>query len=158
TLKEYVADMNKTTHPLAVLMRGSRLSGYTSDMFKLPQDLDYTEAILSSLVAGKNPLEGRTGDLRMAYRSAIDNTLQPFRVFLPQGYGASRKYPLIVALHGATGDENTYLDRYNTPDGKSLFKKLAQERGYVLATPNGRGPYGMYVDNSEKDVLEVIDR
>lgn len=158
TMKSYVADMNKTTHPLAAVMRGTRLSGYTSDMFKLPQDLEFIEALLTGLVAGKDPLEGKTGDMRMAHLSASDKSLQPFRVFIPQGYSAAKKYPLIVTLHGATGDENTYLDRYNTADGSSLAKKLAQDRGYILAAPNGRGPYGMYVDDSEKDVLEVIDR
>ncbi|MBI4910007.1 MAG: hypothetical protein HY820_40685 [Acidobacteria bacterium] len=157
-MKEYVADMNKTTHPLAATLRGTRLSGYTSDIFKLPQDLEQAEAFSSALLAGKNPLETRAGDLRMAHKSETDGTLQPYRIFLPQGYSAARKYPLIVALHGATGDENTYMDRYNTPDGKSLFKTLAQQRGYILVTPNGRGPFGMYIDNSEKDVLEVIDR
>jgi poly(3-hydroxybutyrate) depolymerase len=156
--KEYVADMNRVTHPMVARMRGQRLSGYTSDLFRYPRDLDFADELAGALLKGSNPFKTRTGDMRMAHRSAIDQSLQPFRVYVPRGYDASRRYPLIVALHGATGDENTYMDRYNLPDGSSLFQKLADERGYILATPNGRGPYGMYVENSETDVLEVLDR
>ncbi|MBI3209094.1 MAG: hypothetical protein HYZ37_09375 [Candidatus Solibacter usitatus] len=156
--REYVADMNKVTHPFAVKMGGSRLTGYTSDMFKLPQDLDFAESLIDALLVGKDILATRSGDMRMAHRSSIDKTLQPFRVFVPEGFDPKKQYPLIVGLHGATGDENTYMDRYNSADGTSLFKRLAQERGYIVVTPNGRGPYGMYLDNSEKDVMEVLER
>ncbi len=156
--KEYVADTNRVSHPLVVKMRGQRLSGYTSDLFRYPRDLDFADELASGLLKSANPLKTRTGDMRMAHRSAVDQTLQPFRVYVPRGYDPARRYPLIVALHGATGDENTYMDRYNLPDGSSLFQKLADERGYILAAPNGRGPYGMYLQDSETDVLEVLDR
>src|SRR5262249_60036957 len=30
--------------------------------------------------------------------------------------------------------------------------------GYLLVTPNGRGAFGLYVEDSEKDVLDVLER
>src|SRR5262249_49501668 len=67
------------------------------------KDLGLATALAESLLAGRNPLATRASDMRLAYRSPVDGTLQPFRVFVPDGYDPSKKYPLIVALHGATG-------------------------------------------------------
>lgn len=157
-LREYAADAHKVAHPLAVKLRGPRFAEYTSDIFRLPEDVDFGESLVAELEQGKDPLAARSGDLRLAHRSGIDGTLQPFRVFVPPGFDRDKEYPLVVALHGASGDENTYMDRYRTPGGENLFQKLAAERGYILATPNARGPYGNYVGNAAKDVFEVIDR
>jgi dienelactone hydrolase len=38
------------------------------------------------------------------------------------------------------------------------FMEEAQRRGYLLATPNGRGPFGGYRGAAGADVLEVLDR
>jgi len=127
--------------------------------FDIARDLSLAEELASGLAAGSNPLATRTGDMRLAYRSKVDNTLQPFRVFVPKGYDPARKYPLIVALHGASGDENTYMDRYVVRQtGVNVFQTLAQERGYILAAPNGRGAFGMYEGPAEQDVLDVMER
>ncbi|MBI1790857.1 MAG: alpha/beta fold hydrolase, partial [Acidobacteria bacterium] len=158
--REYAGDAAGVAHPLANRFRKT-LSPIRapSEPFHLHRDLDLAEALAADLRHGRKPFAARTGDLRLAYRSSIDNTLQPFRLFVPAGYAPSKNWPLIVALHGAGGDENAYFDRYLNPaNGENLFKQLAQERGYLGVAPNGRGQYGMYVANSEKDVLEVIDR
>lgn len=154
---EYVADTNKAAHPIVAKQRGARLTGYTSDVFRLPQDLEFAEELATALDSGKSPLVSHTGDMRLAHRSAVDNKLQPFRVYVPRSFDATRKYPLLIALHGATGDENTYMDRYVTA-GKNVFQEQADARGYIVATPFGRGAFGMYLGDSETDVLEVIDR
>jgi predicted peptidase len=157
--KEYVAPMLKSSTPLTTKLRGLNLTGYHSEPFDVERDLPLAEELLSALLAGKDPLATRTGDMRLAYRSTIDKTLQPFRVYVPKSYNADRPMSLIVALHGATGDESTYMDRYLEPKTRAkLFQKLGEERGYILATPNGRGAFGMYEGDGEKDVLEVLKR
>lgn len=156
---EYVAPMDKTASPMTVKLRGLDLTCYGSDPFNIEKDLRLARDLAADLMAGKDPLATRTGDMRLAYRSALDGTLQPFRIYVPSAFDPARKYPLIVALHGATGDENTYPDRYeDRKTGTNLFKKLGEERGYILATPNGRGPFGLYVDKSASDVMEVVER
>lgn len=82
----------------------------------------------------------------------------PFRLFLPPGYDASKKWPLLVVLHDAGGDEGSYFERYPAQDGGSQVMKLAAERGYVVAAPSGRGPMEYYANASRKDVLDVVDR
>jgi pimeloyl-ACP methyl ester carboxylesterase len=159
TLNEFVAPLDKRATPMTVKLRGQVLTRYSSDPFDVDKDLGLAQDLCAELLAGKNPLATRKGDMRLAYRSPVDKSLQPFRVFVPSNYNPAQPCPLIVALHGATGDENTYMDRYTEPGtGKSLFKKLGEQRGYILATPNGRGPFGLYVDNSARDVLDVVER
>lgn len=113
--------------------------------------LEQAEEFVSALSRGRDPLRSMRGDLRLAYRSGADRELVPFRILVPEGYNPRERYPLVVALHGAGGDENTFMDSF---DG--TFKANASERGYIAASVNGRGPYGGYRGNSARDVLDVL--
>jgi predicted esterase len=108
--------------------------------------------ILGALETGVDPFAARRGDFKKAYRSTVDNTLQPYRIFVPSGYNSSKPVPLIIALHGMGGDENSYFDAY----AKGAFKVEAERRGYIVACPKGRKPASMYLGDAEKDVLDVI--
>ncbi len=109
-------------------------------------------AMLDDLEANRDPLAARRGDFKKAYRSKVDNTLQPYRVFIPASYDRSKAHPLIIALHGMGGDENSYFDSYKN----GAFKVEAEQRGYIVACPKGREPASMYIGTAEQDVLDVI--
>ena len=47
------------------------------------------EAILDALEAGKDPFAGKHGDSHRAYRSPVDQSLQPYRIFVPAKYDCS---------------------------------------------------------------------
>jgi predicted esterase len=82
-----------------------------------------------ALARGRNPYAGREGDYWRVFRAGERDV--PVRVFAPPGGKPETMRPLIVALHGAGGDENMFMDGY----GAGLIKTLARERGAVLATP-----------------------
>jgi pimeloyl-ACP methyl ester carboxylesterase len=152
---EYFASLGSSIKPISIRIAGLNFEDFYSEPYQAGPDLAQAEAFVKALEANTDPFEGRSGDFRLAYRSAVDQTLQPYRLLLPK----TGRLPLIVALHGATNDENTFLDRFGrNAKGEPLFKKLAQERGYALVSPNGRGPFGGYQGNSEKDVLDVLER
>ena len=109
-------------------------------------------AILSALDAGKDPFAGKRGDSRRAYRSAVDQTLQPYRLFIPESYDASKATPLLVALHGMGGDENSLFDSYDN----GLLKREAERVGFIVACPKGRDSASMYRGTAEQDVLDVM--
>jgi poly(3-hydroxybutyrate) depolymerase len=111
-------------------------------------------AILDSLDAGKDPFAGKHGDSRHAYRSAVDNTLQPYRLFIPQSYDAAKPTPLLIALHGMGGDENTFFDSDLYANG--LLKREAERVGFIVACPKGRDSASMYRGDAEQDSLDVM--
>ncbi len=158
-LDSYHAAMNHKSFPMTVKLRGVDMARYDNDPFESARDLPLVESLMADLEGGRDPFSARTGDMRLAFRSQLDGELQPFRVFVPETRQRARMFPAVIALHGATGDENTYFDRYlEVKTAQNLFKKLGQEFGFLLAAPNGRGPFGMYTENSERDVLEMLDR
>lgn len=115
--------------------------------------LEEASKLIAQLEAGADPFVERSGDFRQALRSPVDGSLQPYRVVVPKGLDPANRYPLIIALHGAHGDENTYLDSYaDRVTGDRVFRKLGDERGYFLAAP--RRYQGQY----EADVLAIVDR
>jgi predicted esterase len=134
---------------------GMRAAGLGS---KEPMDfeagLTRAASLTTSLFAGRDTSEAARGDLFLAYRSSFDGHLVPYRVYLPTGYSSSKTYPLVVLLHGAGGDETDFVEAY-----RGLWPKLAEERGYILASVNGRGPLSGYSKESggEQDVLDVME-
>lgn len=109
------------------------------------------EEILDAVSAGRNPFAGKQGDSRRAYLSKVDGTLQPYRLFIPSSYDGSKPAPMVVALHGMGGDENTMFDAY----GRELTRD-AQAHGFIVAAPKGRDPASMYRGSAEQDVLDVM--
>lgn len=61
----------------------------------------------------------------------------PYGVYLPEGYDPSRRYPLVVGLHGAGGDHLSVL-RY------AGILDAADKYGAILVTPLGYDRVGGY--------------
>jgi pimeloyl-ACP methyl ester carboxylesterase len=109
-------------------------------------------ALLDAVDAGKDPFASRKGDMRKAYRSDVDQTLQPYRLFVPAAYDADKVTPLVVALHGMGGDENSMFDSY----ANGALKREAERLGFLVVCPKGRDSASMYRGSAEQDVLDVL--
>ncbi len=144
--------------PVATTLADPKLPAFATDPINPGRDLPMAEWMAADLLSGNSPLAVKKGDLRLAYSSPQDQSKLPFRLFVPPGYDPSRKWPLLVVLHDAGGDEGSFFERYPASDGSSQLMKLASERGYVVAAPSGRGPMEFYTNASRADVLDVIDR
>lgn len=140
-----------TGHPIFMTSVVSQ-AGLVIDRMEFNGELELAETLAKGVRTGEDTLRTRTGDMRLAYRSPADGELVPFRVFVPEGFDPAKKYPLVIALHGAGGDENSFMDRY-----EGSYKRNAQERGYIVVSVNGRGPYGGYRGDSAQDVTDVLD-
>jgi predicted esterase len=127
-------------------------AGWGREPMDFTNELDLPEELAGALVRHQDPLLRRTGDMHLAYVSPEDGELLPFRIFVPSRYEPSDALPLVVALHGGGGDENGMLDGHG-----GLMKKNAEQRGYVVVSPSGRGPFGGYRGKSGQDVLDVLD-
>ncbi|WP_337186377.1 PHB depolymerase family esterase [Phenylobacterium sp.] len=122
--------------------------------------------IVAALKAGRDPVRQARGLQNRAYRFAETGELIPFQVYVPSTWTPAKRWPLMVALHGANLDETNMLGR----DGGRM-QKLAEQHGVVVVTPLGyrlnsaygseRGLAGLAgrdmtrVKRSEQDVLQV---
>jgi dienelactone hydrolase len=87
-----------------------------------------------------------------AYRSRIDDSIQPYAVLLPHDYGKDpqKKWRLDIVLHGRDGSltEAKFIATHKGAAPKDL--------GYVQLEPYGRGN-NAYRWAGETDVFEAID-
>jgi len=72
------------------------------------------------------------------YHSAVTGTRRKARVYLPPGYAADRKYPVLYLLHGIGGDESEWLRA--TKADVVLDNLIADGRAVpmIVVMPNGR--------------------
>lgn len=143
-----------------------------SDFGRATRDWDYVKERLETarrfadeIAAGRDPYRDRSGTMVKAYRSEIDDTLQPYGLYVPRGYDPSRRYPLVVSLHGAGSNHLLNLRRVfglgNRP-GEGDYEAIRNEVAlpnvdFIVATPYGRGEFAGYTGIGENDVLRVME-
>lgn len=104
------------------------------------RDFAAADSVLTAVVGKRDPFAGRTGDMKRHYMLEAANEVMPYRLYVPKAYSAKTPMPLIVALHGLGGTEDSFFDSY----GRTL-PKLAEQHGYILLAPLGfrvDGGYG----------------
>lgn len=89
-------------------------------------------------------------ELRLAFRSQQDGTLQPYSLYIPEGRGEGS--PLLVYLHGSGEDDRSLFSQ-------PLMIKLAKELGIVLLAPYARGTSHFYIPpESVEDIAEITEK
>ena len=88
------------------------------------------EEELRQLAGGSDPYRDRAGDLWRVLPAP--GRVVPLRTYVPISVARSRsRAPLVIALHGAGGDENMFPDALG--DGQLL--RLAEQHGFVVVSP-----------------------
>ena len=108
--------------------------------FDFAAALVQSEQLLASLESGRDPFAGERGNLARHYFFAEAGEIMPYRVYVPKSYNGTKAVPLIIALHGLGGTELTFMQQ-----GNGALPRLAEERGFIVATPLGyrrNGGYG----------------
>jgi len=80
-----------------------------------------------------------TGSRHFEYLFAPTNERLPLRIYVPTTWDGATSLPILLMLHGAGADENSYVDGR---DG--LLMKLAEQHGYIVVSPLGHTPLGAY--------------
>jgi poly(3-hydroxybutyrate) depolymerase len=118
----------------------------------------------ATLTAGKDPFASQTGVFVKGYRSELDETLQPYALYVPRNYNPKRTYPLLISLHGATSNHLLNIRRVfglgNRP-GESDYEAIRNqvvfpEVDFIVVSPYGRGEIAGYNGVGEQDVLQVL--
>ena len=97
------------------------------------------------------------------FRSAIDDSDQPYALYLPRPFDPAKKYPLVIGLHAEETNHSVNLVQlfgvFGTPGeiGMAVGRGFPRLRDvdFIVACPFARGTMG-YQGIAERDVYDVL--
>lgn len=105
------------------------------------------------LRAGERPYGNERGAFLLAHWSEVDDTPQPYGLYVPETYADTRAAGLVVVLHGYDGGNSGF--GFPT-DPNDPYYAAARERGWLVAWPWGRGNQD-WRDSGETDLYDLIE-
>jgi hypothetical protein len=105
----------------------------------------------------------RTGAQLATFHSNIDNSNQPYAIYVPKSFAANKHYPLVISLHAEESNHRLDLrrifgviSRLGEPDTEDMrYFPPVRDVDFLVACPLARGTMG-YEGIAEKDVYDVI--
>ncbi|HEY7186046.1 MAG TPA: alpha/beta hydrolase-fold protein [Vicinamibacterales bacterium] len=94
---------------------------------------------LNLTIAAQAPPARATGNQHRDYVFSPTGQRMPYRVYVPSTWDGKTSLPIVLMLHGAGANENTYMDQAN-----GLLMKLAEQHGFIVVSPIGFAPLGAY--------------
>lgn len=123
----------------------------------IKKGLDRGLARAAEMAAGRSPWAAKKGRVVRGYRSAIDDSIQPYGVIVPAGYDPARAIRLDVVLHGSQQprglSELLFMDRF---DGENVPAGPGPDQDFIELHPLARVENG-YRWAGETDVFEAIE-
>jgi predicted esterase len=117
----------------------------------------------------------KPGPQDLSFFSHADETDQPYAVYIPKNFDESKKYPLVIFLHGAWSNHRLGLRRVfgqgniqgtdfikpghipaETDLESTRYFPVLKDVEYIVAAPFARGTAG-YQGIPEQDVYEMLD-
>ena len=128
------------------------------------ESLKTARAYADRVTAGEDPYRTATGVMVKAYRAEWDGTLQPYALYVPRNFDPGKRWPLIVALHGAYSNPLHNLRRVfgrdnrpgETDDEAARNLLPLPDVPALVVSPFGRGALMGYDGLGEADVMRVI--
>jgi dienelactone hydrolase len=117
--------------------------------------MEYAELKLEA-TGQKFVRERAYGFYRLAWQDDIDGSPQFARAYLPGNYNRSKKWPLVIKLHGYNPPNPEYVRWWAADSRHSLADvEYGKNEGIILIEPHGRGNT-QYLGLGDQDVVRVI--
>lgn len=127
----------------------TRLKPYQS-FSKIELMLEKLTTNISKVNARENLFFQKTR-LRMGIRSRLDNSLQPYSIYIPESISGETEVSLMVFLHGSGSDDRNVIQKQQI--------RLAEENKMIIVAPFGRGTSHYYSSReSLDDIIEVTQK
>lgn len=126
-LRQALAACRARNELLTDLPSDTNSAQFLSNPLQLSADIA-TE--IESLAAARDPYHGRLSDYWRVME--VKGKQIPLGVYAPAAAKGDKPLPLFITLHGMGADENMFLAAY----GAGRIKKLADEHGFVVASPS----------------------
>jgi len=131
-------------------------------------------ALILILPQSLNAQKFKSGPQDLVFFSSVDETSQPYSIYIPNNFDENKKYPLVVFLHGAMSNNRLGLRRvfgegnlqgpsFGTPgftppqtdlEATRFYPKL-KDVDYIVVAPYARGTAG-YQGIPEQDVFDML--
>jgi pimeloyl-ACP methyl ester carboxylesterase len=106
----------------------------------------------------------QSGPQVATFFSFVDDTDQPYGLYIPKNFDDQKKYPLVVSLHGAFSNHRLNLKRVfgkgnklgETDAEATRYFPSVRDVEYIVASPLARGTMG-YQGIAEEDVYAVLE-
>lgn len=104
-----------------------------------------------------------SGPQVLTFFSDVDDTEQPYGLYLPKNFNPAKKYPLVVMLHGASSNHRLALRRvfgFSNKPGETDVEATRyfpewKDVDFIVASTLARGTMG-YQGIAEKDVYDMV--
>ena len=124
----------------------------------IKRSLERARERIDALAVGRHPWSERRGRVARAFISAVDGSVQPYGLVVPEGYDPAKPIRLDVFLHGSSPvigtAEMTMLSNYDAGD---VGTDTAPATLYIELVPLGRLGENAYRFEGETDVFEAIE-
>jgi len=117
--------------------------------------LDRAKERINDLAAGRHPWTERRGRTARGFISAIDDSVQPYCLVIPESYDPARPTRLDVVLHGSCN--STGIGELLYLEASDSGVPAAPSTPYVEIHPMGRLGENAYRFEGETDVGEAIE-
>ncbi len=119
--------------------------------FNLMRTEKELKEILEYAESNKDYFKLKRGRIKAGYLSEIDSTYQPYDLLIPQSYDPSKKYALVLLLHGYQNEIHKYSELAKDDKNSEL-----DSLGIIKVALYGRRNH-FYLGAAEEDVLTVMN-
>jgi predicted esterase len=123
------------------------------------------DQILGAAERGEDPIARQREFFWRGYNTRFAPNPELYSIYVPKSYDDSKKWPLIVSLHGGSSNHNVWMagllgielsvPEYR-PNFRTPFRALVHEDEAIIVSPQGLGQ-NHWMGEAQQDVFDVIE-